>query len=130
MQCNNCQDLLKQCIDQGFSLASISIVTQLSTSELQDILDGSAAQDNEKASYLMVFLMQLCYERPTTSTYYRNMLKALTDYFEVSLGTIAGYAQVGIDELVDFENSLNDEQIEKNIAHLFTTFVRDPRFSK
>lgn len=77
----------------------------------------------------MVFLMQLCYEKPEDDKYYKVQLESLTQYFNVSSQAIANYIGISVGELLSFENSLRKDMIEKNIAHLFNTFVRDYRFS-
>lgn len=132
MQNDTLQNMLKKSIEQGFPLASISIATQISLEELQKVLDNDKVHiisDVEKFSYLMVFLMQLNFEKPTDSTYYRNLLESLVNYFQVPLIAISKYSNVSINELMNFENSSNKEYIEKQIAHIFNTFTRDPRFS-
>lgn len=43
--------------------------------------------------------------------------------------TGVGTAGVSVDELNAFENSDKREQIERCNAHLFVTFIRDPRFT-
>ena len=53
----------------------------------------------------------------------------LTRVFDIPNETIARYAGVSVDELNAFENSDKREQIERCIAHLFVTFIRDPRFT-
>ena len=83
----------------------------------------------EKENCLMVFLMQLCYEKPEDDKYYKMQLESLTQYFNVSTQTIANYIGISVDELLSFESSLRKDMIEKKIAHLFNTFVRDYRFS-
>lgn len=132
MQNDTLQNMLKKSIERGFPLVSISIATQISLEELQKILDndkGHIISDVDKFSYLMVFLMQLNFEKPTDSTYYRNLLESLVNYFQVPLIAISKYSNVSINELINFENSSNKECIEKQIAHLFNTFTRNPRFS-
>ena len=42
---------------------------------------------------------------------------------------MANYIGVDIDELLDFGSSSDKDRIEKCIAHLFTTFIRDSSYS-
>ena len=128
---DSCADLLRKCIDQGFSIASISMVTQIPKQEIQHFLDidNYRFTDKGKEKHLMVFLMQLCYEKPEDDEYYQTRLKSLIQYFNVSPQAIANYIGIGVDELLSFEKSLRKNMIEKNIAHLFNAFVHDPRFS-
>ena len=42
---------------------------------------------------------------------------------------IANYIGMDVDGLLDFENSSDKDRIEKCIAHLFTTFIRNPSYS-
>lgn len=131
MQNDTCQNMLKRCVEQGFSLVSISTATQLPVDELQRILDNDnyILSNLNNLNYLMVFLMQLYYEKPTNSMYYRNMLESLINYFQISQDAISKYINVSIDELMTFESSPNKNHIERCIAHLFNTFIRNPHFS-
>ena len=131
MQMDSGRSLLQRCIKQGFSLVSVSRVTQIPEQEIQQFLDNDNYQfnDKEKENCLMVFLMQLCYEKPEDDKYYKMQLESLTQYFNVSTQTIANYIGISVDELLSFESSLRKDMIEKKIAHLFNTFVRDDRFS-
>ena len=129
MQMDSGRSLLQRCIKQGFSLASISMVTQIPEQEIQQFLDNDNYQFNDKENCLMVFLMQLCYEKPEDDKYYKMRLESLTQHFNVSTQTIANYIGISVDELLSFESSLRKNMIEKKIAHLFNTFVRDYRFS-
>lgn len=131
MQMNSLQELLKKCTEWGFDLASVSIATQLPEEELKRLCSSSdyALKDKDKVEYLMVFLMQLCYERPENDGHYRAMLESLMQYFKIPPEAIANYTGVGVDELLSFESSRDKDRIEKYIAHLFSTFIRDPRYS-
>ena len=131
MQMDSGRSLLQRCIKQGFSLASISMVTQIPEKDIQQFLDNNnyRLSDREKENHLMVFLMQLCYEKPEDDMYYKMLFESLTQYFHVSPQAIANYIGISVDELLSFESSLRKDMIEKNIAHLFNTFVRDYRFS-
>ena len=131
MQMDSGRTLLQRCIEQGFSLASISMVTQIPEQDIQQLLCNNKYRfnDREKENHLMVFLMQLCYEKPEDDKYYKVQLESLTQYFNVSSQAIANYIGISVGELLSFENSLRKDMIEKNIAHLFNTFVRDYRFS-
>lgn len=125
------RSLLRRCIEQGFSLASISMVTQIPEHELQQFLDNDKYwfDDKEKENCLMVFLMQICYGKPEDDLYYKMLLESLTQRFQVSPQAIANYIGIRFDELLSFESSSRKDMIEKNIAHLFNAFVRDYRFS-
>ena len=83
---DSCADLLRKCMEQGFSLASISIVTRIPEQEIKQLLDNKdySLSDKEKENCLMVFLMQLCYEKPENDQYYKALLESLTRYFKVS----------------------------------------------
>ena len=78
----------------------------------------------------MVFLLQLCCEKPENDGYYRAMLESLIQYFKLSPEAIANYIGIETDVLLAFESSLDKDKIEKCIAHLFTTFIRDLRYSE
>lgn len=132
MQMDSGRSLLKRCIKQGFSIASISMVTQIPEQEIQQFLDNDnyRLNDRDKENCLIVFLMQLCYEKPEDDKYYKVLIESLTQYFHVSPQAIANYIGISVDELLSFESSLRKDMIEKNIAHLFNTFVRDYRFSQ
>lgn len=131
MQMDSGRSLLQRCIKQGFSIASISMVTQIPEQEIQQFLDNDnyLLDDKERENCLMVFLMQLCYEKPEDDKYYKTLLESLTQYFGVSPQAIANYIGIGVDELLSFENNLRKDMIEKKIAHLYNTFVRDYRLS-
>ncbi|HJC74593.1 MAG TPA: hypothetical protein H9697_06560 [Candidatus Mediterraneibacter faecavium] len=121
--------LLKRCMDEGFPLTAISRATKLPEPELQDYLNGRLPSDFTRTEYLHIFLMLLLYEKPVSDVYYRDLMDELTRVFEVPRETIARYAGVSMDELNAFENSDKREQIERCIAHLFVTFIRDSRFT-
>ena len=62
-------------------------------------------------------------------TVYFDLMDGLTHVFEIPEDTIARYAGVSADELNEFEKSDKREHIERCIAHLFVTFMRDSRFT-
>ena len=121
--------LLKRCIDEGFPLVAISRATKLPEAELQEYLSGSLPSDFSRIEYLNIFLILLLHEKPVSDTYYRDLMDGLTHVFEIPEDTIARYAGVSMDELNAFENSDKREHIERCIAHLFVTFMRDSRFT-
>lgn len=123
------QTLLKTCLDQGFPLVAISRATKLPEAELQEYLSGSLPSDFSRIEYLNIFLILLLHEKPVSDTYYRDLMDGLTHVFEIPEDTIARYAGVSMDELNAFENSDKRENIERCIAHLFVTFMRDSRFT-
>ena len=121
--------LLKRCIDEGFPLAAISRATKLPEPELQEYLNGNLPSDFSRTEYLNIFLILLLHEKPVSDTYYRDLMDGLTHVFEIPEDTIARYAGVSADELNGFEKSNKREYIERCIAHLFVTFMRDSRFT-
>lgn len=121
--------LLKRCIDEGFPLAAISRATKLPDSELREYLNGNLPSDFSRTEYLNIFLILLLYEKPVSDTYYRDLMDELTRVFDIPKETIARYAGVSVEELNAFEDSNKREQIERCIAHLFVTFIRDSRFT-
>ena len=123
------QTLLKTCLDQGFPLVAISRATKLPEAELQEYLSGSLPSDFSRIEYLNIFLILLLHEKPVSDTYYRDLMDGLTHVFEIPEDTIARYAGVSADELNGFEKSDKGEHIERCIAHLFVTFMRDSRFT-
>lgn len=131
MQIHSLQELLKQYIELDFELASVSIATQIPEEELRQLYSDAnyRLKDKDKEKYLMVFLMQFCCVKPDNDGYYRALFESLTQYFKIPPEVMADYIGVDIGELLSFESSSDKERIEKYIAHLFTTFIRDPRFS-
>ena len=131
MQIYSLQEMLKQYMECGFNLASISIATQITEEELRQLYsdENYRLQDKDKEKYLMVFLLQICCEKLSNDEYYRAQLESLTQYFKVPLEAIANYIGVDADGLLAFESSSDKDRIEKCIAHLFTAFIRDPRYS-
>lgn len=121
--------LLKRCIDEGFPLVAISRATKLPESELREYLHGKFPSDFSRIEYLNIFLILLLREKPVSDNYYRGLIDELTRVFEIPKETIASYAGVSEEELNAFENSDKREQIERCIAHLFVTFIRDCRFT-
>ena len=115
MQTDSGRSLLQRCIEQGFSLASISMVTQIPEQEIQQFLDNDNYRfnDKEKENCLSVFLRQLCYKKD--EKYYKMLLESLTQCFHVSPQAIANYIGISVDELTSFESSLRKDMIEKNI---------------
>ena len=61
--------------------------------------------------------------------YYKALLESFTQYFKIPLEAMANYIGVDIDELLNFESNSDKDRIEKCIAHLFTTFIRDSSYS-
>lgn len=132
MQIHSLQELLKQYLDWGFDLVSISIATQIPDEELRQLCsdENYRLRDKGKEKYLMVFLLQICCEKPNNDGYYKALLESLIQYFKVSPEAIANYIGVETDVLLSFEGSRDKDRIEKCIAHLFTTFIRDLRYSE
>lgn len=126
------RDMLRKCINQGFSLDSISMATQLTVEELQKMLDNPdyLPCDCLRASYLGIFLMLLYTVTPIDDFYFSSLLDTLTTHFKISKEAIANYLEVSTDELNSFENSPRKNYIELKLMHLFTTFIRDARFSR
>ena len=120
------RSLLQRCIKQGFSIASISMVTQIPEQEIQDFLDNDnySFNDKRKEDHLIVFLNLFCYEKPEEDKYYKMLLESLTQHFHVSTQAIANYIGISVDELSSFESSIRKDMIEKNIARLFNTFAK------
>lgn len=131
MQIYSLQELLKQYMEWGFNLASISIATQIPEEELWQLYSDKnyRLQDRDKEKYLVVSLLQICCEKPDNDGYYRTQLESLTQYFKLPMEAIANYIGVDADGLLAFESSSDRDRIEKCIAHLFTTFIRDSRYS-
>ena len=125
------RDMLRKCVKQGFSLDSISIATRLTIDELQKMLDDSnyLPKDYSRVSYLGIFLMLLYTSTPTDNLYFESLLDTLITNFKIPKEAIANYLEVGLDELNSFENSSHKKYIELRLMHLFTTFIRDARFS-
>ena len=128
-QRDDLQTLLKTCSAQGVPLVALSRATKLPEAELQEYLNGSLPSDFSRIEYLNIFLILLLHEKPVSDTYYRDLMDGLTHVFEIPEDTIARYAGVSMDELNAFENSDKREHIERCIAHLFVTFMRDSRFT-
>ena len=131
MQIYSLQELLKQYMKWGFNFDSISVATQIPEEELRQLYSDKnyRLQDKDKEKYLVVFLLQICCEKPDNDWYYRAQLENLTQYFKLPPEAIANYIGVDVDGLLAFESSSDKGRIEKCIAHLFTTFIRDPRYS-
>ncbi len=131
MQIYSLQELLKQYVEWGFNFASISVATQIPEDELRQLYsdENYRLQDKDKENYLVEFLLQICCKKPDNDEYYRSQLESLTQYFKLPPEAIANYIGVDIDGLLAFESSSDKDRIEKSIAHLFTTFIRDPRYS-
>lgn len=110
-------------------LVAISRATKLPETELREYLDGRLPSDFSRIEYLNIFLILLLHEKPVSDTYYRDLMDGLTHVFEIPEDTIARYAGVSADELNEFEKSDKREHIERCIAHLFVTFMRDSRFT-
>ena len=131
MQIYSLQELLKQYMKWGFNFDSISVATQIPEEELRQLYSDKnyRLQDKDKEKYLVVFLLQICCEKPDNDGYYRAQLENLTQYFKLPPEAIANYIGVDVDGLLAFESSSDKGRIEKCIAHLFTTCIRDPRYS-
>ena len=76
MELYSLQELLKQYLDWGFDFASISIATQIPEEELRQLYSNEnyRLRDKDKEKYLMVFLLQICCEKPDNDEYYRALL--------------------------------------------------------
>ncbi len=66
MRLYSLQELLKQYLDWGFDFASISITTRIPEEELRQLYSNEnyRLRDKDKEKYLMVFLLQICCEKP------------------------------------------------------------------
>lgn len=74
-------ELLEKTVEQGFLLVSISIATQITVKELESILcEGKVKKITDKIKYLLVFLMQLNYEKPIDDMYYLLMICIIENY--------------------------------------------------
>ena len=62
------------------------MVTQIPEQEIQQFLDSKNYRPNDrnKENCLIVFLMQLCYEKPEDDKYYKVLIESFTQYFGVS----------------------------------------------
>ena len=131
MQIHSLQELLRQYLDWGFDFASISIATKIPEEELLQLYsdENYRLRDKDKEKYFIVFLLQICCEKPDNDEYYRALLESLTQCFKIPLEAIANYIGVDVDGLSGFESSSDKDRIEKCIAHLFTTFTRNPIYS-
>lgn len=115
MRLYSLQELLKQYLDWGFDFASISIATQISEEELRQLYSNEnyRLRDKDKEKYLMVFLLQICCEKPDNDEYYKVLLESRTQYFKIPLEAIANYTGVDVDGLSGFESSSDKDRIEK-----------------
>ncbi|MDE7203112.1 MAG: hypothetical protein K2O91_14690 [Lachnospiraceae bacterium] len=122
MQIYSLQELLKQYVEWGFGFDSLRIATQIPEYELRQLCsdENYRLRDKDKEKYLIVFLLQICCEKPDNDGYYRAMLENLTQYFKIPPEAIASYIGVDVDGLLAFESSSDKDRIEKCIAHLFT----------
>lgn len=88
---------------------------------------------NIELAYLFIFLTQLYDVSPQNSEFFHELISDLVRYFEVSYEAIANYLNISIAELKTFiaspDNIANCREYETKTMHLFTTFVRDIRFS-
>ncbi len=50
----------------------------------------------------MVFLLQICCEKPDNDGYYKALLESLIQHFKIPLEAIANYIGVDVDGLLDF----------------------------
>ena len=80
MRLYSLQELIKQYLDWGFDFASISIATQIPEEELRQLYSNEnyRLRDKDKEKYLMVFLLQICCEKPDNDEYYKALLESLT----------------------------------------------------
>ena len=91
MELYSLQELLKQYLDWGFDFASISIATQIPEEELRQLYSNEnyGLRDKDKEKYLMVFLLQICCEKPDNDGYYKALLGSLTQHFKIPLEAVA-----------------------------------------
>ena len=88
----------------GGDFASISIATQIPEEELRQLYSNEnyRLRDKDKEKYLMVFLLQICCEKPDNDGYYKALLESLIQHFKIPLEAIANYIGVDVDGLLDF----------------------------
>lgn len=132
----NIQQLLNKYVQQGFTLETLSKVTLIPSETLLRLVTESFVQENisdRELTYLFIFLTQLYDVSPQDSEFFHELISDLVRYFEVSYEAIANYLNISIAELKTFitspDNIANRREYETRIMHLFTTFVRDIRFS-
>lgn len=128
-------ELLQSILDKGFTLDTISIATQISIETLTEILKDKYKPNGYDAKfiYLNVFLMQLSHRIPLNNNYFSEIVDALCDDFKMTSESLAQYIGITGNELKEFLSTPDlcskRRQIELMIMHLFTTLIRDSRFS-
>lgn len=130
MFCADIRDLFRNFVKLGFSLESVSIATQIPVEELQKMAETNCLpKDNRRVIYLGFFLMLLYDAKPSDDYYFTSLLEALTKDFKISKQAIANYLEIPVDELDSFRESPRRHEIELNLMHLYTTFIRDAHYT-
>lgn len=127
---------LREYIQKGFSLESLSKVTNIAPERLKELLE-EGYYDREKIAekdyaYLNIFLSQLLDESPRDEDYLFELVNALTSYFLISHEAIANYLGIPASEfynIVSKKDVVTIKQYAPEICHMFAVFMRDKRYS-
>ncbi len=128
--------LLRRYMADGFPLPVLSNITRISEDALAGISQGKTwhqvGADPDRFGYLVIFLTTM-YLPLDDAGYYGGLADSLTTYFGIPFSAVAGYVGAGEEELRQFLAAplSHEKQAEfgMRICHLFTQFIRDPRFS-
>ena len=130
MFCADIRDLLRNFVKLGFSLESVSMAVHIPVEDLQKMVESNYLPKNyRRVNDLGNFLMLLYDAKPSNDYYFTSLLEALTKDFKISKQAIANYLEIPVDELDSFRENPRRHEIELNLMHLYTTFLRDARYT-
>jgi hypothetical protein len=128
-------DLLERCIEDGFSVDSISKATDIPAELINRCRNNEklTMEDIHTLTYLLVFLMQLYAVDPNDDAYLQMLVEVMNRYFEIPTNTIAKY--LNLEEsafnifLAQPKSFPDGYAISNKLIHLFTQLIRDKRHS-
>lgn len=123
--------LMEKFFAEGFTMEGLSRTTGVPVSLLQKVRANEVltVEENRQLKPVLYFLMQLYMSNTKDGAYLKDMVTAISAYFEVPPSAIANH--LGLNK-TQFEKFLNKpEQYENGyeltikLMHLFITFVRE-----
>lgn len=128
-------ELIRKFIEDGFTFACLSNVTGAPMESLKRLYDGDlmSIEERKEIDYAMVFLQLLYMENIEYEGYLESIVEILKEQFEVSHEAIAAYLGLTMKQFYSFiikpEAHDNSYSLTKRLLHLYTTFLRDKKFS-
>lgn len=134
MEVQDIRVLMEKYFADGFTMEGLSKTTGVPVSLLQRVRanDKLTVDENKQLNPVLYFLIQLYMCNTSDGAYLKDIVTAISAYFEVPPSAISKY--LGLDK-TQFESFLNKPDQHENgyeltikLLHLFTSFVREKNY--